>query len=298
MSDRRLSLHVVLTLVACLVSWANAPAAEPPVQQKVERPVELSIDWEKNYLTVSGEALPGPIRINYLEAYCRDGSTDRDWHDTVIKHQTEKIGVSHDGRQIKLRDTLADGVIVNHTITAAGDEVDFLVVAHNPTDKASAAHWAQPCMRVDQFTAMPTDDARTLVPKYARKCFLFLDGKLTRMPTEPWANQARYTPGQVYCPPGVDRNDVNPRPLSKLVPSNGLTGCFSEDEKLILAVAWEPYQEIFLGVITCIHSDFRIGGLAPGETKTIRGKLYVVPADEKALVVRYQRDFPQPVKSP
>ena len=28
-----------------------------------------------------------------------------------------------------------------------------------------------------------------------------------------------------------------------------------------MAVAWEPYQEIFLGVITCIHSDFRLGGL-------------------------------------
>ena len=77
----------------------------------------------------------------------------------------------------------------------------------------------------------------------------------------------------------VNRGDVNPRPLSPLVPSSGLTGCFSADERMILAVAWEPYQEIFQGVIACLHSDFRIGGLKPGETKKIHGKLYVVPAD-------------------
>jgi hypothetical protein len=108
-------------------------------------------------------------------------------------------------------------------------------------------------MRIDRFTGCPRDDARTLVPRYARKCFLFLDGKLTRLPTEPWADKARYTPGQVYAPRHVDRNDVNPRPLSPLTPSHGLTGCFSADEKMILAVAWEPYQELFQGVITCLQ---------------------------------------------
>jgi hypothetical protein len=57
-------------------------------------------------------------------------------------------------------------------------------------------------------------------------------------------------------------------------------------------VAWEPYQEIFQGVIACIHSDFRLGGLKPGETKIIRGKIYLVPARVEPLLARYQRDFP------
>ncbi len=97
-------------------------------------------------------------------------------------------------------------------------------------------------------------------------------------------------------PRGINRGDVNPRPVSALVPSNGLTGAFSQDERWILATAWEPYQELFQGVITCMHSDFRIGGLKAGETKTIRGKLYVVPADVSMLVKRYERDFPEHVK--
>lgn len=253
----------------------------------------LSIAWDKNYLTIRGEFPGDELKILYLEAYCRPGSTDRDWKETVIPHQAELIEASTDGRVIRLRDKLADGVVVEHTITAGQDEVDFRLVAHNPTDKASEAHWAQPCIRVDKFTGTANTDARELVPAYARKCFLFIDGKLTRLPTEPWADKARYVPGQVYCPKGVDRNDVNPRPLSPLVPSSGLCGCFSADEKQIMAVAWEPYQEIFQGVIACMHNDFRIGGLAPGETKKIRGKLYIVPADVEKLVSRFERDFPE-----
>jgi hypothetical protein len=94
-------------------------------------------------------------------------------------------------------------------------------------------------------------------------------------------------------PKHVDRSDVNPRPLSALVPSSGLCGCFSANEQSILAVAWEPYQEIFQGVITCLHNDFRIGGLAPGEVKRIRGKLYILPNDVPMLVKRFERDFPE-----
>jgi hypothetical protein len=280
------NLFVVCAAIIALCHTSVLRSAEP---------AGLTIAWEKNYLTIRGEFPGGELRIHYLEAYCRPGSTDREWRETVIPHTAEKLSASDDGRMIKLRDKLADGVVVEHTITAGKDEVDFRLTAHNPTAKQSEAHWAQPCIRVEKFTGTSNTDARELVPLYARKCFLFIDGKLQRMPTLPWADKARYVPGQVYCPQNVDRNDVNPRPLSSLVPSSGLCGCFSADEKQIMAVAWEPYQEIFQGVIACIHSDFRVGGLGPGETKQIRGKLYIVPADVPQLVARYERDFPEQV---
>jgi len=40
-------------------------------------------------------------------------------------------------------------------------------------------------------------------------------------------------------------------------------------------------------------SDFRLGGLQPGETKQIRGKIYIVPHDVPALLARYGKDFPE-----
>lgn len=250
----------------------------------------LKLHWEKNYLTISGEQVPGgEIKIHYLEAYCRAGSTDADWvAHTRMQHETELVSAEDDGTLIRLRCRVQDGLVVEHEIRSTPDEVDFRIVAHNPTAKRSEAHWAQPCIRLDKFTGANQQT-------YLAKSFIFLDGKLERMPTRNWATQARYIPGQVWAPKGVDRNDVNPRPLSDLVPSNGLIGCFSADESMIFATAFEPYQELFQGVAVCLHSDFRLGGLMPGETKKVRGKIYIVPNRLDELLARYQKDFPEQV---
>ena len=255
----------------------------------------LTLAREGNWLIIRGANIPGKeIRINYLEAYCRDGSTDADWvKHTVIPHTNHLVWLSADRKMMQLRDTLADGLLVEHTITAGDDEIDFRLIAQNPTGHRSEAHWAQACVRVGTFTGHSGDLSEGDLNDYLPKCFIFLDGKLTRMPTPDWATHARYTPGQVWCPWGVPRTDVNPRPLSKLIPSNSLIGCFSGDEKLILATTWQPCQELFQGVARCIHSDFRLGGLWPGETRRIRGKIYIVPNDVPALLKRYEHDFPQ-----
>ena len=144
-------------------------------------------------------------------------------------------------------------------------------------------------MRVGPFTGNKDAAGETYLPK----CFIFLDGKMVMMPTAKWAKEALYTPGQVWAAKGVSREDVNPRPLSGDVPSNGLIGCYSADGKRIFATAWEPYQELFQGVASCLHSDFRIGGLKAGEEKQIRGKIYILPADVEGLVKRYRGDFPE-----
>jgi hypothetical protein len=254
----------------------------------------LTCTWENNYLHIRGD-FPGKIvKTHYLEAYCRPGSTDRDWHDTVIGHHTKLVSANKERTRIELKCTLTDGVTVTHVITCGQDEVDFQLVAHNPTDKPSLAHWAQPCVRVGEFSGT---GASTTGDKYAylKRSFIFLDGKLATMPTNRWAMKARYLPGQVWCPRHVPRDDVNPRPLSQDVPSNGLIGCYSADNKLILALVWEPYQELFQGVIRCLHSDFRLGGLNPGETKNVRGKMYFVKNDLPALLTRYRKDFPEHV---
>jgi hypothetical protein len=280
--------RVVLSLLA-LGSWsAMLPAAEP-------EPFVLS--WEKNILTIrrpvdtSPQIPGGSIRVHYIEAYCRPGSTDRDWRKTTIGHTTTIVDGTQGSNHLALRCTLKDGVIVDHDLRGQPSAVEFQLTAHNPTSHESSVQWAQPCVRVDRFTGRTQQT-------YLDKCFIFVDGKLTRLPTSPWVTRAKYIPGQVWAPRQVDRNDVNPRPLSGIVPSNGLIGCFSADEKMILATAWEPYQELFQGVVTCIHSDFRIGGLKPSETKRIRGKLYITEASVDRLLDRYSRDFPEQAARP
>lgn len=257
-----------------------AAAAEP-----------LRLHWADDYLTISGDDLPGEsIAIHYLEAYCRAGSTDADWvAHTVVGHRTELVEATADGTLVRLRDHVADGLEVTHEIRSTADEVEFSITAHNPTPHRSVAHWAQPCIRLDRFTGANQES-------YLAKSFVFLDGVPTRFPTRDWATRARYTPGQVWCPRGVDRNDVNPRPLSPLVPSNGLIGCFSADDSRVFAVAFEPYQELFQGVAVCLHSDFRLGGIEPGGTLAIKGRIYIA-SDVEDLLRRYAADFPEQVQA-
>jgi hypothetical protein len=277
-----------------LIAWTATPLhAAVPSAPAPERTLTLSYA-PPHWLVIHDEQIPTrEIRVNYLEAYCRAGSTDADWDQhTVIPHRTELVSSSDDRTRLHLRDTLADGVTVEHTVTATGDEIHFELTAHNPGSTRSEAHWAQPCVRLGDFTGF--DPQGNDIDDYLPKCFIFLDGKLTRLSeVRPWATAARYTPGQVWCPRVVPRTDVNPRPLSPLVPSNGLIGVFSADEQQIFATAWEPYQELFQGIIRCVHSDFRLGGLHPGETKQIRGRIYLVPNDLPALLARYARDFPE-----
>ncbi len=182
----------------------------------------------EGFLTIRGDDLPGQeMRVHYLEAYCRPGSTDRDWGQTVIGHTTELVSASDDGKVIKLRCTLKDGVVVDHVITAGRDEVDFRLTARNPTDKVSLAHWAQPCIRVDRFVGVPSRGA-------ARSIWASHSSSSTAN-----SSACRWNHGQEgplhprpgLVPRGVPRTDVNPRPLSDIVPSNGIIGCFSADER-------------------------------------------------------------------
>lgn len=279
------AIIVMRLLLTALLAASSVLAQEKPT---------LTLARDANWLHIRGAHLPeGGIKINYLEAYCRAGSTDADWRQhTFVGHKTELVSLSEDKKVMKLRCAVNDGLTMDHVITAGDDEIAFDLTVKNPTDHINEAQWAQPCVRLGTFAGVETDDPKCVDVKLAQS-FVFLDGKLTRMPTQPWATTARYVPGQVWCPKHVPRTDVNPRPLSTLVPSNGLIGCFSADNRWLFAMAFEPYQELFQGVAQCLHSDFRIGVVKPGDTKKIRGKIYLMRNDVDALLRRYAHDFPE-----
>jgi hypothetical protein len=175
-------------LPALLALTSNIVLAQSP---------DLTLSRDKNWLVIQGAHLPkGEIRINYLEAYCRPNSTTADWHDTTIGHTTELISLSDDRKTMKLRCAVKDGVVVEHTITASTDEITFSLTAHNPTAQASGAHWAQPCIRLGDFTGY--DNKGKDLDDYLPKCFVFLDGKLARMSDiKPWAKEVPSRPGLV-----------------------------------------------------------------------------------------------------
>jgi hypothetical protein len=225
------------------------------------------------------------VNIWYLEAFCRNGSTHRDWNQTTIPHRTQLLEASGDGKRLRLRTRVEPSVEVTHEIRAGDDEVDLRLEVVNGGTQPADVQWFQPCMRVDRFTGLKQSN-------YIQGCFIFSKDGLTTLDKTRRTEHAIYRGGQVYVPAGVGTNDVNPRPISPDVPVNGLIGCFSADGKSLLATAWDKTQELFQGVIVCIHNDPRIGGLQPGERKTLHGKVYFLPNDPAALLKRYERDFP------
>jgi len=277
-SDRSRKAFAIIALAALAgLALALPPAEEPGIR----------LSWDKNLLSIQDPRLPkGRVEVWYLEAYCRSGSTERKWDQTVIPHRTRKVSEGAGGRSLELECEVEGGVRVRHTIKAGADEVDFQVEAVNTGASYVDAVWVQPCIRVGDFTGEGQQS-------YISRSFIFKDGRQTFLDKTNRSEKAIYLGGQVYVPAGIDRRDMNPRPLSPDTPSNGLIGCVSADRKLILATAWEPYQELFQGVIVCIHSDFRLGGLKPGETKRARGKIYLLENDVEKLLERYRKDFPK-----
>jgi hypothetical protein len=238
-------------------------------------------------LAIERPGLPGGrLEVWYLEAFCRSRSTRRDWSKTVIPHVTEKVEASADGKLLRLRSRVEGGVEVDHEIRAGTDEVDFRLTAVNRGPEPVDLAWAQPCLRVGRFSGRTQET-------YLDRCFIFLDGKLTTLDRARRTEEALYRGGQVYLPPGIDPEDVNPRPLSPDTPSVNVIGCLSADGKEMVANIWEPCQELFQGVINCIHSDLRLGRLAPGESRSARGKIYLLPNDPARLLERCRRDFPE-----
>ena len=247
----------------------------------------LQISWTNNLLTISGAELPGrTMDVWYLEAFCRRGSTARDWKETTLPHKTTLLAASTDGKGLKFRTLIEPQIEMLHLLRAGDDDLTIYFEFTNHGTNAVDLEWFQPaCIRVDKFTGC----AQT---NYTGRSFIFTERGLTTLAATRRTEEARYRGGQVYVPAGIDLADVNPRPASLDRPVNGLIGCFSADNRWLLATASDRTQELFEGVYVCLHSDPRVGGLKPGEVKKLRSKIYFLKNDPEALLKRYQKDFP------
>jgi len=281
--SRILSLAVAAGMAIFLSSCAGS--GQRPLLSAAPHP-GITLDYNKQMLSVTHPLLGAkPVMINCMEAYCKKGSTHRPWNQTTIGQ--DNTIVSKSPHEIQVKTSLASGVEVAHRFAVVADEILFEATFTNLTDKPVDVEWMQPCIRLHDFVGLSQDE-------YWQKCFIFTAKGMTLLGDTSRTEEAIYRGGQVYVPAGVSRDDVNPRPLSPDVPTNSLIGCFSADNKAILATSWTDVQELFQGVIVCIHADPRIGGLGPRQTRHIWGKLYIIPNDTKELLRRYRRDFQTP----
>jgi hypothetical protein len=266
-----------LALAACLPALTAATES---------RDARFSLRWTNNVLRVAAPQLPkGGLEILHLEAFCRSGAHNQSWSRTILPHQTKLIRATADRRRLEFETIVAATVVVNHEVRAEPDSVLFTYRFKNRGREPVDALWFQPaCIRVAEFTGGNQET-------FTGNSFVYTAQGRKPLNQLVRTTNALYAGGQVYLPIDTRIADANPRPICAERITNGLIGCVSADAKLILATASSTTHELFEGVFVCLHSDPHIGGLAPGETKTITSRLYLLPNDPEALLKRYQSDF-------
>jgi len=245
-----------------------------------------SISWSNNLLTFADSRLPGgKLEIWYLEAFCRSGAHDREWAKTTLPHKTTLIHA--EPTLLRFHTQVEPGLEVDHQVQSTTDGLDLRFELTNTGKAWVDLQWFEPaCIRVAAFTGCSQSN-------YTSRSFIFTPKGLTKLDQLRRTSEARYLGGQVYLPGDVKQSDANPRPVCLDHPVNGLIGCFSADNRLLLATASDRTHELFEGVYVCLHSDPRVNGLAPQEKRQVRSKIYLLPNDPAELLARYQRDFPK-----
>ena len=81
-------------------------------------------------------------------------------------------------------------------------------------------------------------------------------------------------------------------PKSKSNATGGLIVRESTNSKWACGIAWEDFLSAQAhNPWECMHLSIRIGPLARGDSKTIRGKIYLIEGNKEGLYKRYREDF-------
>jgi hypothetical protein len=66
----------------------------------------------------------------------------------------------------------------------------------------------------------------------------------------------------------------------------------SSDSQWVSGIGWEDFVSVQAhNPLRCMHPGVRVGPLSPGETKTIRGKIYLFKGNRDDCLERYENDF-------
>lgn len=83
-------------------------------------------------------------------------------------------------------------------------------------------------------------------------------------------------------------------PTSKRNAHRGLLARESEDRSQTMAIVWEDFLTAQgHNPWKCMHLSIRVGPLEPGESKSIRGKMYLFEGNKEDLLQKLKKDFPK-----
>lgn len=266
------------TFLAAIVVGAIFSVAQIGQTADDERPNVTLFEWERG---VALRRLDDPGRMAHLWFY--------EWNmfEAVAPGQhtggTYKLErkVADDGRTARI-----DSPHLQLRLTAARDAVDLELTAVNRSDH----EWPEiaaiiPCFnpgpreaRDEQFVNDKTYFlAADALVQLAKREIHFNDRFRRAVDAE--ARDGRYVWSDKW-------------PLAEPNAAAGLLLRESSDGRWVTGIAWEDFLSAQgHNPWDCMHLSVRVGPLKPGESKRIRGRMYLFPGDKQKLLERFQADF-------
>ncbi len=208
-----------------------------------------------------------------------------------------------EGDRLVLTHRLNQAVVVSRFVPH-DDGLELMVEVSGPTAEAVRSVGSlNPCYQFRRSEAFKNQG--DYVDDFVSRCFVFLEGGLTRLNDtrrvpgtrrkiskanlpEPWIQEYfpiwRKHPGQI---PGRRGYSLD-RPVAPII------GCVSRDGRYLAAIAWPEARSLGQVWHDCLHPRPAIGESYDGRRNRIvsRGRIYFLPNDEAALRSAFRRDFP------
>jgi hypothetical protein len=288
---------VIASFMSALILLACAPIQSNKPEKDQQQPAfRLSAWHEKIWLAfeipiIAIEPVATDDRVLYLWFY------ENTFFDAVEKGWAEfhgddpsKLTVSDDGLFAEVIAT--DNRQLKLECRAAHDGVDLLLTVANNTDYT----WPEvaaltPCFfpgSTDSRFPDPPIDELFRDEERARTWFAGIDGLLPLQNTDLHFNH-RLRP-QVEASIQAGQGDKN-----WVISKNAATGLMlreSSDGRWVAGIAWEDFLSAQgHNPLRCMHLSVRVGPLAPGETRTVKGKIYLFQGTRIDCLNRFNDDF-------
>ncbi|MEO2015870.1 MAG: hypothetical protein ABGZ53_16035 [Fuerstiella sp.] len=207
----------------------------------------------------------------------------------------QHTGGKYTGNDIVVNDTRTQGSItvspdLKVDITAVPDGAELLLTITNK----SAHDWPRLAAIIPCFNPGPANNRN---PQFTNEDTWFLapDGLTRTIKRQIHFNQTLRKAIDKEADPQDPDNPyawTNKWPRTDPNATVGLLLRRSNDKQWVMAIAWDRFLSVQAhNPWLCMHQSIHIGPLRRGETRTVRGRIYILKTTPEQVVERYRKDF-------
>jgi hypothetical protein len=275
------AIALALALASCDGPASKpVPESPPAPPERADPPLEL-FAWERGIGIRAVGPEPMPMYLWFYEWSLFDGPEPGEW--TEARHD-HPVTISDDARTARID---AGALTLDARVVADGVELDLAV------DNRTGRAWPDSASLIACFNPGPKE-SRTFEMGHHLKTYLLAKDGLERFQDRDMHFVASEKPALQRRSPDLGFAFSDRWPTSSLDTQAGLLLRESFSGGWTSGVAWSSATAVQAhNPWLCMHVATKLGPLAVGERKTLRGMLYLFPGDRHEGLRRYQRDFPR-----